>query len=152
MITSVLRVLIGFALACIAGALIQLGFATPNDVLTDDPDRLSWSLEQVLLAATHSAVFSAPFALVAAAIGEWQSIRGWVYYALAGIAISIAGFIALYSGETNGPNSIVNQYATVAYLCSGLAGGWVYWLISGRNAGDAVEATTHAPQGNARRA
>ena len=56
MITSVLRVLIGFALACIAGALIQLGFATPNDVLTDDPDRLSWSVEQVLLAATHSAV------------------------------------------------------------------------------------------------
>ncbi len=154
MITSVLRVLIGFALACIAGALIQLGFATPNDVLTDDPDRLSWSVEQVLLAATHSAVFSAPFALVAAAIGEWQSIRSWVYYALAGIAIAIAGFIALYSGETNGPNSIVNQYATIAYLCSGLAGGWVYWLISGRNAGDAVVAETHAHSqpGNARRA
>ena len=154
MITSVLRVLIGFALACIAGALIQLGFATPNDVLTDDLVTLSWSFEQVLLAATHSAVFSAPFALVAAAIGEWQSIRSWVYCALAGIAIAIAGFIALYSGETNGPNSIVNQYATIAYLCSGLAGGWVYWLISGRNAGDAVEAETHAHshQSNARRA
>lgn len=153
MITSVLRVLIGFALACIAGALIQLGFATPNDVLTDDPDRLSWSVEQVLLAATHSAVFSAPFALVAAAIGEWQSIRSWVYYALAGIAISIAGFFALYSGETVGPNSIVNQYAIVAYLCSGLVGGLAYWLISGRNAGD-VEAETqaHTHQGNARRA
>jgi hypothetical protein len=154
MITSVLRVLIGFALACIAGALIQLGFATPNDVLTDDFVTLSWSFEQVLLAATHSAVFSAPFALVAAAIGEWQSIRSWVYYALAGIAIAIAGFIALYSGETNGPNSIVNQYATIAYLCSGLVGGWVYWLISGRNAGDDIEAETqaHPHQGSARRA
>lgn len=144
MIMSVVRVLVGFALACIAGALIQLGFATPNDVLTDDPDRLSWSFEQVLLAATHSAVFSAPFALVAAAIGEWQSIRSWVYYALAGIAIAIAGFIALYSGETTGPNSIVNQYATIAYLCSGLVGGWVYWLVSGRNAGepDVLEGNT----------
>ncbi len=144
MIKSVFRVLVAFALACIAGALVQLGFATPNDVLTDDPDRLSWSVEQVLLAATHAAVFSAPFALVAAAIGEWQSIRSWVYYALAGIAIAIAGFIALYSGETNGPNSIVNQYATIAYLCSGLAGGWVYWLVSGRNAGDAAEAEAQA--------
>ena len=140
MIMSVLRVLVGFALACVAGALIQLGFATPNDVLTDDPDRLSWSVEQVLLAATHSAVFSAPFALVAAAIGEWQTIRSWVYYALAGIAIAVAGFIALYSGETSTTNSIVNQYAIIAYLCSGLVGGWVYWLISGRLAGDAVEA------------
>lgn len=140
MISSVMRVLVGFALACIAGALIKLGFATPNDVLTDDADRLSWSMEQVLLAATHSAVFSAPFALVAAAIGEWQSIRSWVYYALAGIAIAIAGFIALYSGETSGPYSIVNQYATIAYLCAGLVGGWVYWLVAGRNAGDPTEA------------
>ena len=139
MITSVLRVLIGFALACIAGALVQLAFATPNDVLTDDVDKLSWSMEQVLLAATHSAVFSAPFALVAAAIGEWQSIRSWVYYALAGIAIAVAGFIALYSGETGGPNSIVNNYALAAYLCAGLAGGVVYWLLSGRSSGDPLE-------------
>ena len=150
MILSVLRVLFGFALACIAGALIKLGFASPNDVLTDDADRLSWSIEQVLLAATHSAVFSAPFALVAAAIGEWQSIRSWVYYALAGLAIAIAGFIALYSGETTtGVNTIVNQYATIAFLCSGIVAGWVYWLFSGRYAGDPVEAevnrtTTHS--------
>ena len=150
MIMSVLRVLVAFGLACLAGALVKLGFASPNDVLTDDPDRLSWSLEQALLAATHSAVFSAPFALVAAAIGEWQSIRSWVYYALAGIAIALAGFIALYSGETTGPNSIVNQYATLAYLAAGLVGGWVYWLLSGRYAGDAIEAeintrsTTHS--------
>lgn len=141
MITSVLRVLIGFALACIAGALVQLAFATPNDVLTDDADKLSWSMEQVLLAATHSAVFSAPFALVAAAIGEWQSIRSWVYYGLAGIAIAVAGFIALYSGETGGANSIVNNYALAAYLCAGLAGGVVYWFLSGRSAGDPLEST-----------
>lgn len=140
MIVSVLRVLIGFGLACIVGAVVQLGFATPNDVMTDDVDKLSWSMEQVLLAATHSAVFSAPFALVAAAIGEWQSIRSWVYYALSGIAIAIAGFIALYSGEAGGPNSIVNNYALAAYLCAGIAGGIVYWLISGRSAGDPLEA------------
>lgn len=144
MIGSVLRVLFGFVVACIAGALVQLGFATPNDVLTDDADRLSWSMEQVLLAATHAGVFSAPFALVAAAIGEWQSIRGWVYYALAGIAIAIAGFIALYSSEAAGPNSIVNQYATIAYLVSGLVAGWVYWLLSGRYAGDEAEASAQA--------
>ncbi len=141
---SVLRVLVAFALACIAGALVQLGFASPNDVVTDDPNRLSWSVEQVLLAATHAAVFSAPFALVAAAIGEWQSIRSWVYYALAGIAISIAGFIAIYSGETSAANSIVNQYATIAYIASGLLSGLVYWLFSGRYAGDANEVDSPA--------
>jgi hypothetical protein len=140
MILSVLRVLVAFGLACIAGALVKLGFATPNDVLTDNPDRLSWSIEQVLLAATHSAVFSAPFALVAAAIGEWQSIRSWVYYALAGLAIAIAGFIAIHFGESAGPNTIVNQYAILAFLCAGVVGGWIYWLFSGRFAGDPIEA------------
>lgn len=150
MILSVLRVLVAFGLACIAGALVKLGFATPNDVLTDDPDRLSWSIEQALLAATHSAVFSAPFALVAAAIGEWQSIRSWVYYALGGVAIAIAGFIAIHFGESGGANTIVNQYAILAYLCAGLVGGWIYWLFSGRYAGDPAEAEAHQ-QGSSER-
>ena len=66
--------------------------------------------------------------------------------ASAGLAISIAGFIALYSGETSGPNSIVNQYATIAYLSSGLVGGVIYWLFSGRVAGDTAEAEEHARQ------
>lgn len=145
MIGSVLRVLVGFILACCVGAAVQLGFATPNDLFTDDVDKLSWSGEQVLLAATHSAVFSAPFALVAAAIGEWQSIRSWVYYALSGIAIAIAGFIALYSGEAAGVNTIVNNYAVIAYLCAGLAGGIIYWLVAGRYAGDPSEYTADAP-------
>ena len=140
MIISVFRVLVGFVLACLVGALVQLAFATPNDVLTDDADRLSWTGEHMLLIATHSAVFSAPFALVAAAIGEWQSIRSWVYYALSGIAIAIAGFIALYSGETTtGANTIVNNYALATYLCAGLVGGLAYWLVSGNYAGDPAE-------------
>ena len=162
MIGSVFRVLFGFLLACLVGALVQLAFATPNDVLTDDAEKLNWTGEHILLVATHSAVFSAPFALVAAAIGEWQSIRSWVYYALSGIAIAIAGFIAIYSGETgvsapavvgaatphSGDYSIVNNYALFAYLCAGLVGGLAYWLISGRSAGDPLEMEALPQAGN----
>ncbi len=139
MVMSVLRVLFGFFVACQAAALVQLGFATPNDVFTGDVEKLSWSVEQVLLAATHCAVFSAPFALVAAAIGEWQSIRSWVYYVLSGVAIAIAGFIALYSGETGGAGSIVNSYALAAFLTAGLVGGFVYYIFAGRVAGEPGE-------------
>ena len=114
----------------------MLGFAQPANVFAGSPEKLRWIVEQVLLAATHSAVFSAPFALVAAAIGEWQAIRGWFYYALAGTAIAIAGFIALYSGEANTDASIVNRYALAAYLVSGFVGGLVYWVLSGRYAGE----------------
>ena len=139
MVMSVFRVLVGFALACLATALVQLAFASPNDVFSGETDKLDWTVDHVLLAATHSAVFSAPFALVAAAIGEWQSIRSWVYYALSGIAIAIAGFIALYLAEASTADSIVNNYALAAYLCAGIAGGVVYWLVSGRSAGDPAE-------------
>jgi hypothetical protein len=136
MILSVLRVLVGFVLACCAAGIVQIGFAAPDTLFTDDMGKLSDVTISVLLTATHSAVFSAPFALVAAAIGEWQSIRGIVFYALSGIAIAVAGFIALFSGEAAGPRSIVNQYAVFAYISAGLAGGLVYWFSAGRHAGD----------------
>jgi hypothetical protein len=139
MILSVFRVLVGFVLACCVAGIVQLGFAAPSVVFNDDVGRLTGAIIPILLTATHSAVFSAPFALVAAAIGEWQSIRGIVYYVLSGIAIAVAGFIALYSGETAGPRSIVNQYAVFAYLSAGLAGGLVYWVCAGRYAGDSED-------------
>lgn len=141
MIMSIFRVLFGFILACLAAGVVQLGFALPNDVLTDDFDKLSAAGELAALTATHSGVFAAPFALVAAAIGEWQSIRNWVYYTLSGIAIAVAGFIALYSGESTGQATIVNSYALAAYLCAGVAGGLVYWLIAGRLSGEPLEPT-----------
>lgn len=145
MIVSVLRVLVGFALACLVAALVQLGFASPSDILTTDSTRLAWTGEQVLLIATHSGVFSAPFALVAAAIGEWQGIRNWVYYVLAAVAIAIAGFIAVYAGESPGPSSIVNAYALRAYLCAGLAAGLTYYVTAGRSAGEPPTDATSRP-------
>lgn len=139
MIVSIFRVLFGFVLACLAAGIVKLGFALPNEVVTDDVDKLMSAAELAALTATHSGVFAAPFALVAAAIGEWQSIRSWVYYTLSGIAIAVAGFIALYSGETTGQATIVNSYGLAAYLTAGLVGGLTYWLIAGRLAGEPLD-------------
>ncbi|MGE0630579.1 MAG: hypothetical protein AB7O43_22550 [Hyphomicrobiaceae bacterium] len=145
MILSVLRVLIGFALACLVAALVQLGFASPGDLFTTDIERLGWTGEQVLLVATHSGIFSAPFALIAAAIGEWQNIRSWVYYVLSAVAIAIAGFIAVYTAESPGPVSIVNAYALAAYLCAGLAAGLTYYAAAGRSAGEPADTASQSP-------
>ena len=91
-------------------------------------------LELLLLTATHFAVFSSPFALVVAALGEWQSIRSWLYYAVAGIGIAIAGFLAQYSSESGGP-TILNDYA-MAFFTPGVIAGLVYWILAGRHAGE----------------
>lgn len=131
MLVALLRVLLGFAAATLAAGLVQAVFALAPGGLPKGSDLI----EIVLLTATHFAVFSAPFALVAAAVGEWQSIRNWAFYAAGGIAIALAGFMAQYSSESGGP-TILNDYAARAFLTPGFVGGFVYWMVSGRLAGD----------------
>ena len=126
----VLRVLTGFLIACIAAALTKVAFAHNVGELGTIP------AVRPLLIATHVAIFASPFALVAIAIGEWQRIRDWVYYALSGIAISLAGLAAQYSSESSTPlATILNSHAAKAFLTAGFIGGVMYWLFSGRHAG-----------------
>jgi hypothetical protein len=120
--------------ACFAGALVQVLFAfTPADLAAETGKIASVGL-LTLLTATQFAVFSAPFVCLAAGFGEWQPVRNWIYYALAGIAVAITGFLVQYSGETGGL-TIFNDYALKAFLTTGFVAGFAYWLVAGRNAG-----------------
>jgi hypothetical protein len=140
MIGGLVRILVGFTVAClVAGAATVAFVITPLDIATLPaelrPDRLSSAGTLSLLAATHSAIFSFPFALIAILVAEWRCIRSWVYYAMAGILIAFAGFGAEYLNEVGGQPSIVNAYAIRAYLAVGFLGGLAYWLAAGRRAG-----------------
>ena len=140
MIGGLFRVLFGFIVAClVAGAATVAFVITPADIATLPaelrPDRLSSAGTLSLLAATHSAIFAAPFALIALVIAEWRCIRSWVYYATVGILIAFAGFGAEYLNEVGGQPSIVNSYAMRAYLAVGFLGGIAYWLAAGRRRG-----------------
>ena len=141
MIGRILRVLIGFVFASLAaGAALVLFVYTPVELAADAGDRVQEAGLLTLYAATHSAVFAAPFALIGAAIGEWRGISSWTYYALVGVLIAALGFFAQYWSETGaGPTSILNSYALSAFLVAGLVAGLVYWLLSGQYAGDPVE-------------
>lgn len=141
MLGRLIRVLLGFAVACLAAGFAKAFFATTPSELSSLPpdvaaDRMSRVLESGIFAGVQHLLFSAPFALVAAAIGEWRSIRNWTYYALVGMAIALLGFATLYTNEVQGQATIVNNYAFSAFLTAGFVGGLVYWLFSGRVAGD----------------
>ena len=145
MFGRLIKILIGFALACLAAGLTKVLFATTPSELANLPpdlaaDKMSKVFESGVFAGIVSAMFAAPFALVAAAIGEWRRLRDWVYYAAAGVAIALIGLLAQYSGEAQGAPTIVNNYALGAYLTAGFVGGLVYWLFAGRTAGG-----LHAP-------
>jgi hypothetical protein len=157
MFGRLLRVLLGFILAClVAGVAMVLFVDTPSEIAGLSPEAASTRLGKVFELASYvgvqAALFSAPFALVVAAIGEWQRNRNWSFYALAGLAIAVLGFLAQHSTEQAGQPTIVNNYAVVAFMTSGFIGGLVYWLFSGRLAGGArseVQQDAAGPAGDA---
>jgi hypothetical protein len=154
MVIGMLRVLVGFALACLAAGLTMVLFVyTPLELAREHAgDRLSEAGLLALAAATHTAMFAAPFALIGASFAEWQRIGGWLYYALVGIAIAVVGFAAQSWTESGGEGegSILNGYAVAAFIVTGFVGGLVYWLCAGRLAsrrnGERMSAETSPPK------
>src|ERR1700704_2664713 len=144
MLGALLRILLGFVVAClVAGAVTAAFVITPSDVaaLPDDlrPERLNNAGVLSLLAATHTALFAFPFAIILVAFAEWRSVRSWLYYVIAGILIALGGFAAEYMVEAGIKPSIVNDYAARASLPVGSAGALAYWLIAGRLAGRRID-------------
>jgi hypothetical protein len=141
-LASVIRVVVGIVLACLAAALVQVLFAvTPKELVTAVDDRLGVAANWTLLSATQISVFSMPFALIAATISEVMRLRSFAYHAIVAMAIAAAGFGLIYSNESATEASIVNSYAMAAYLTSGFAGGFIYWLFAGRRAGGSGRST-----------
>ena len=140
MLSALVRVVFGFIVACLIAGVATVAFViTPADIATLPadlrPERLGNAGVLSLLAATHSAIFAVPFALIAIAVGEWLCLRSWIYYVVVGIAIALGGFGAEYLNEADGQPSIVNDYALRAFLTVGFFGGFAYWMASGRGAG-----------------
>lgn len=136
MLLGLLRVLIAFVLACFVAGIVQVGFAVGWQALLQANAEDRHVLEWILLTATHTAVFTAPFALIAVSIAEWQALRSLVFHMIWSIATGLAGFLAQYQSELPGQPSIANEYALMTYVSTGVAAGIVYWMFSGRYSGN----------------
>lgn len=135
---TLFRVLLGFILACLAAALTKVLFAyPPTELVNLNSDEVVDKLLLTFPIATHMALFSSVMALAAIAFSELRSIREWIYYALGGIIMSMLGFFAQVSSESQGQTWSIsaNNYPLLAFITSGFVGGVVYWLYAGRHAG-----------------
>lgn len=140
MAIRLLGVLAAYLVSCLAAALAMVLFVlTPAEIAGLPPDvradRVAKSIELAGFVAAQFALFSTPFALVVAAVGEMLRYRSWTYYVLAGLAIAGLGFFAQQSTEQAGQPTIANNYALTAFLTAGFVGGLVYWIVRGRFAG-----------------
>jgi hypothetical protein len=144
MLMRVLRILLGFALACVAAAVTLVVFVyAPSDMaglrheLTGD--RLSEAGLFALFITPHVLISAAFPAMLVAVFAETRKLASWMFYALAGIATAIGGFLVQYLTEAHLAEapvrlSIFQAYALIAFLTAGLIGGLVYWAASGRYA------------------
>lgn len=128
MFVAIVRFILGFIAAALVAGVAQVLFVTGLDGLTIwVPDLVDSMGLLMLLAATQSAVFALPFALIAAVVAGWLDVRSRFYFIGAGLLIGLGGFLAQHVGES-GPTTIFNRYALAAYAVSGLLAGFAYWL------------------------
>jgi hypothetical protein len=128
---------IAYLLACTAAAtVLTLGTlsAAGGDITASDiPSVALWWVIGVT-AAIMAALAMLP-ALLVIALTEGFAWRSVVVYGLLGGALALAlGYGIDFAGYLGGPDSIVAREREVL-AASGIAGGLVYWLVAGRNAG-----------------
>ena len=131
-----------FAFAVALGVLFLLGGLWVGDELRalapQDPGS-SWVGAAIFALTVVPALTIVP-ALVAVIIGEALHIRSWMYYVLAdGAALLAVPLLAGATGELAvAPGDLMvslpaHQYMTI-FAAAGFVGGFVYWLLAGRNA------------------
>ena len=133
MMNALFRVVAGFCLASLAAGLVQTAWIVLPDTGMLLKNSLVWTT-LFLMGSVKTAVFAAPLALTLFLLSERGGWRTWCLYSAAGAAIGVAGYLTHLAGDIplisfwqDGPFWVL--------LVAGLAGGSVYWSVSGRKAG-----------------
>jgi hypothetical protein len=129
-----------FAVAVALGLLFVLGAlwvgdelraAAPHDPILQHGAASVFGM--VLFVGTATPALTVLPAAIAAIIGEALRIRAWMYYVLAGGAAMAAIPVLASPRSDQLPALPAGQYMTL-FAAAGFAGGFVYWLLAGRNA------------------
>ncbi len=105
-------------------------FLHMNPVEIDNPDQVIAVMDRGILLVASITVIPA---LLMVIVGEIARIRSIVYYvAGGGLALAAIPLLARFgqAGSLGAPEAIIWQ----VFATAGFAGGFVYWLIAGRNA------------------
>ena len=139
----VFAVAFGFVLAMMAG-LITLFFlgarwaaGEASAFTPDNADEVSQAINQglgiVAFFINVAPVLTLLPGIAAAVIGEVARIRSLLYYLIAGgLAAALMPLIATQQEATGSSTYSAAYFSIIA--TAGFAGGFIYWLIAGRNA------------------
>lgn len=144
-LNTVLRgiwVVVAFGIAAIAALAVlfalgaiwvgdELRAAAPHDPLLHHGGAPFFGM--VLFAGTVTPALTSLPALVAAVAGEVLKVRSWMYYVLAG-GVSLAAIPLLVGARNSDVEAVASSQYMAILVTAGFAGGFVYWLLAGRNA------------------
>jgi hypothetical protein len=136
-IIRILAVIFAYVVACLGAAIVlTMGTLMPqwNDLTSSEPQTfVLWSVVAVATAMIAGTAMLPTLLIVALTEAfAWRS--SLVYAALGGVialALSYGADFAGYLGEAG--RDLAHQREVLA--AAGIAGGLVYWLFAGRNAG-----------------
>jgi hypothetical protein len=138
LIARLFVILIGFLAACLVAGMVVVGavlFPEFSDLGTGPVDEGALN---ILLG--FGFIFVSGFALlpamVVAAVTEAFYIRSALAYAVGGGLVGLACYLGLvpFDPETLQFEGIVHRHLEII-TGAGIVGGFVYWIIAGRNAG-----------------
>jgi hypothetical protein len=136
-IVRIVVVIVGYMLACVTASLVlTIGMLTPNwDYLNSlGPQSAAVWLVVAVGAGVIAAIAMLP-ALLVIALAEGFGWRSFVLYAVLGGALALALCYGVdFAGYVGAPDSFLAREREVL-AAAGIAGGLVYWLFAGRNAG-----------------
>lgn len=91
--------------------------------------------------ALYVAQYSFPVAVIGMAIGEFWAVRDSLYYMAAGGVIALYGITKLSARIEH-----ISSTTMIAMIATGLLAGLTFWFLTGRRAGNWLEAKTPKAQ------
>jgi hypothetical protein len=139
----IMMMFLGYVMGCIAASLVlTIGSLGPDWNEVTAPLGSQWPAAEsaALWSVTAIAsvfIFAVGFlpALLVIALTEGLALRSAVIYGVVGAALALAMAYGLdFAGYISGPPDHLARNTEV-FAAAGIAGGLVYWLFAGRNAG-----------------
>ena len=136
-VARIFLVIVGYFLACIAAsAILTIGTLTPewdDLVAAGFNSAAAWAV--ILVGALVIAAIAMVPSLLVIALAEGFGWRSIVIYGVLGGVLALALSYGLdFAGYVGDPDSFLAREREVL-AASGIAGGFVYWLVAGRGAG-----------------
>lgn len=120
-------IIIGFVCATFAASLfLNMLLIGSTEWLGGEGPFLYLTIPVFASAIGHSVLVPAALIIIYAELTAW---RDWLFYALGGAATAIVIIVWKWRPQTED----ISTFAAI--LATGVVGGFVYWMISGRSAG-----------------